>query len=143
MKAAAQGVAGGKSARAGAGLSDRQGTNNRLFRKECRNPKCIHRNKGITRTVLARKYANMTFFSCYRCSPHVADIVNGRKAPVGDQKVTSLIYCSHHCLNQDWQLRHQYECPGRKDALGRKIVNELDPAEVRRIEKSTPFIKTG
>ena len=40
-------------------------------------------------------------------------------------------------------MRHQYECPGRKDALGRKIVNELDPFEVRRIEKSSLFIKTG
>ena len=78
----------------------------RMFRKECRNPKCIHRNKNQTRTQLSRKYANMTFFSCQRCSVHVADIVNGRAQPTGDQKVTSLIYCSHHCLNQDWQLRH-------------------------------------
>ena len=29
------------------------------------------------------------------------------------------------------------------DAAGRKIVTTLDPAEVRRIEKSTPFIKQG
>ena len=77
-----------------------------LFRKECRNPKCIHRNKNQTRTQLSRKYANMTFFSCQRCSAHVADVVNGRTQLNGDQKVTSLIYCSHHCLNQDWQLRH-------------------------------------
>lgn len=95
----------------------------------------------------------MTFFSCQKCSPHVADIVNGRtssttaNAPTADSasasKVTNLIYCSHHCLNQDWQLRHQYECTGHKYANGRKIVTSLDPQEVRRIEKSTPFIKTG
>jgi len=40
-------------------------------------------------------------------------------------------------------MRHQYECPGRKDALGRRIVTTLDPQEVKRIEKSTPFIKAG
>jgi len=85
----------------------------------------------------------MTFFSCQRCSAHVADIVNGRTVATEDKKLTTLIYCSHHCLNQDWQLQHQYECPGRKDALGHKIVTTLDPQEVRRIEKSTPFIKTG
>ena len=85
----------------------------------------------------------MTFFSCQRCSAHVADIVNGKMQATADQKVSSLIYCSHHCLNQDWQMRHQYECPGRKDASGRRIVTTLDPTEVKRIEKSTPFIKTG
>ena len=40
-------------------------------------------------------------------------------------------------------MRHQYECDkGRKDpATGRKIEPSLD--EVRKIEKSTPFIKQG
>ncbi len=85
----------------------------------------------------------MTFFSCQHCSQHVANIVNGRTQPTEEQKVTNFIYCSHHCLNQDWTLRHQYECAGRKDALGRKIIDTLDPTEVRKIEKSTPFIKTG
>ena len=40
-------------------------------------------------------------------------------------------------------MRHQYECVGLKDSNGKKIVPTLDPVEVRRIEKSTPFIKTG
>ena len=114
-----------------------------LFRKECRNPKCIHRNKHQTRSQLTKRYSNMTFFSCPMCSLHVADIVNGRTTATNDKKVTQLIYCSHLCLNQDWTLRHQYECAGRKDSSGKKIVSTLDPTEVRRIEKSTPFIKTG
>lgn len=85
----------------------------------------------------------MTFFSCPHCSPHVAAIVNGRTTASGDKKLSSFIYCSHHCLNQDWQLRHQYDCNGRKDANGKKIIPQLDVIEVKRIEKSTPFIKTG
>ena len=51
----------------------------REFRKECRNPKCIHRNKNQNKTQLLQKYSYMTFFSCLRCSAHVADIINGRK----------------------------------------------------------------
>ena len=76
MKSAAQGAA--STANPG------KPAMSRMFRKECRNPKCIHRSKNQTRTQLSRKYANMTFFSCQRCSAHVADIVNGRAQPVGD-----------------------------------------------------------
>jgi len=31
------------------GVTPAPGIQNRFFRKECRNPKCIHRNKSVTR----------------------------------------------------------------------------------------------
>jgi hypothetical protein len=76
-----------KSAAATSGIQQQQtagqskgtaGGPGRFFRKECRNAKCIHRNKNVTKTQLTRKYSQMTFFSCSHCSPHVANIVNGR-----------------------------------------------------------------
>lgn len=40
-------------------------------------------------------------------------------------------------------MSHQYECVGRIDSKGKRVVETLDPAEVKRIERSTPFIKPG
>ena len=41
-------------------------------------------------------------------------------------------------------MRHQFECQGSpEDRAAKKRANMLDPEEVKRIEKTTPFIKTG
>jgi len=50
------------------------------------------------------------------------------------------IYCSTVCQRQDYASRHLNECGG---GPGNKAVYALDPAEIRQIEKSTPFIKLG
>ena len=114
------------------------------FRKECRNARCIHRKQsGSTRVALLRKYANMMFFSCPHCAPDAADIVNGKVQASSSKKPSPVIYCSQVCLRQDWQMSHQYECAGRIDSKGKRVVETLDPAEVKRIERSTPFIKPG
>ena len=41
-------------------------------------------------------------------------------------------------------MRHQFECQGSpEDREKAKRMNMLDPEEVKKIEKTTPFIKTG
>lgn len=90
-----------------------------------------------------RKYNNMMFFSCPHCAPDAADIVNGKVSASESRKPSPVIYCSQVCLRQDWQMNHQYECTGRIDSKGKAVVQTLDQAEVKRIERSTPFIKPG
>lgn len=45
------------------------------------------------------------------------------------------------CLRQDWNLRHWHECAGAEPTT--RKAQRMDPEEVRRIEKTTPFIKLG
>jgi hypothetical protein len=45
------------------------------------------------------------------------------------------------CLRQDWNLRHWHECSGGQQSV--RTIQQLDPEEVRTIEKTTPFIKLG
>ena len=52
-------------------------------------------------------------------------------------------YCSDRCMRLDWQARHQFDCEGYHIRQTEVNDNLLQQAEVKNIEKTTPFIKQG
>jgi hypothetical protein len=93
---------------------------------ECRNEKCLHRKQSSQKQGLTKKPAASDIVQCLQCP---------------DEDAKKFQYCSMLCLRQDWNLRHWHECRG--NAQTKKKAQRLDPEEVRKIEKTTPFIKLG
>ena len=94
--------------------------------RQCRNDKCLHRKQITSKQALMRKYAAIDFVACSKCVNDVSQ---------------TFVYCSMLCLRQDWNLRHWHECSGGQQSV--RTIQQLDADEVRKIEKTTPFIKLG
>ena len=61
--------------------------------------------------------------------------MNGKTPCDVKLKEPLMIYCSDICRQKDWQQRHQFDCPGKKNMV---IVSE---EEVRHIEKTNLFLR--
>mmetsp|Transcript_13888 Transcript_13888/g.9809 ORF Transcript_13888/g.9809 Transcript_13888/m.9809 type:complete len:104 (+) Transcript_13888:19-330(+) len=83
---------------------------------ECNNVECIEKLDMPTKQQLRARYANVKFIACPQCN--------------------SAFYCSQRCLQQDLHNDHLFKCKGTPGDL-------IDSGILKRIEKTTPFIKAG
>ena len=97
----------------------------------------MQRRRVERRQTASKLYKNTMFISCPFCSKGVDDIVNG-KTPSNSSvslKEPLIIYCSDICRQKDWQVRHQFDCPGKKNMI------VVDEEEVKHIEKTNLFLR--
>ena len=80
-------------------------------------------------------YKNTMFVSCPFCQKGVDDVVNGKIPFKGQLPDPLYIYCSDICRQKDWQIRHQFDCTGKRNMV--RVTED----EVKRIEKNNLFLR--